>query len=183
MGFTHSLLKTLLSSSSFPPQVLVTLHRLQEFSTLNLWLFFICPRESQLFFTTTALQDESYAQSSNSLDHPEWGHLPLFILFLSPGMPFSTTCLHSNIFEHRTFLSSILWAPAVILCVLSWYCTKNILFTFFVLIFKSILIISKHLLDTYCVPDIECCGYINMNKILSWSSIQFKEVKYKVYYI
>lgn len=135
-------------------------------------------------------------QWSYSPNHTQWGHLPLFILFLSPRMPFSTPFLHSDTISLNpssgsclpSLLSSILWAPAVILHVLfilvlyrklPLYCYL----TFFVFIFKSILVvISKYLLDTYCVPgNNECCGYINMNKITLLVLDPIKKIKYKVH--
>lgn len=174
MSFMDSLLQTLLSSSSLSAEEFWCLGI--EFPTWNVWLFFPRHRESQLFFPPTAIQDESLAQWNHSPNHPRWAHLPLFIFFLSPGMPFSTD---------TTYLSdtAYLWIPSFPVfhpmsscsysaCViylgtipkLPFYCYL----TFLVFLFKSILIMSKHLLDTYCVPgNTKYYGYISMNNILS----------------
>lgn len=185
MSFSDSLLKTMFPSSSFSGDFALT----TRVSTWNLWLFFIWPRESQLFFPSTALPVELSVQWSHSPNHPQWEHLPLLILFLSSRMSLSTTSLCSN--------TTYLWIPSFSVfypmsscsysaCVLYLTLYQKLPFycylTFLVFISESILIISKHLLDTYCVPgNNECCGYINMNKILFWFPIQLKEIKYKVY--
>ena len=128
------------------------------FFTWNLCHFFIWPRDTQPFLPTTALQDGSCAQGSYSPSPPQWGHLLLFILFLSPELHLSTPSVHSDTswssisslsLPFQVFPVFHLRSCYSLFCMYnsSWCRTKNSYYdlTFLVLLFKSIHLISKHL--------------------------------------